>query len=194
MLMLMVNLDTLTGKQHLLPRSQHAGLLQELYQSIQQKDVEFEQYLQITEERSRNHQAEFFTRKSSVTAREDVKARNYFRLNYMYDLDVHTEGMRYLEKILELAKAENIEIVVFVPPVNYVLARQLLGEIFKEQYMCNIKKIQTVVEGWHNKFLDLSFCLEPELFAMPHTADETANEYGREKLAELLYQAAWEVL
>lgn len=193
-LMLMVNLDTLTGKQHLLPRSQHAGLLRELYQSIDHKNAEFEEYLLITEERSSNHQAEFFTRKSSGTGREDVKARNYFRLNYMYDLDIHTEGMIYLEKILELAKDETIKTVVFVPPVNYLLARQLLGERFMEQYVNNINKIRSVAERYDNRFLDLSFCLEPEMFAMPKTADETANEQGREKLAHLLYQAAWEEL
>lgn len=102
--------------------------------------------------------------------------------------------MIYLEKILELAKDETIKTVVFVPPVNYLLARKLLGERFMEQYVNNINKIRSVAERYNHRFLDLSFCLEPEMFAMPKTADETANEQGREKLAHLLYQAAWEEL
>lgn len=191
-LALMVNLDTLTGKQHLLPRSQHEELLQRIYQFSTTKNDEFEEYLQVVHQRNKNHKIEFFTRNPSGKVVSEQKAKNYFRLNYMYDLDIKTEGMAYLEKILDFARKENILVTAFTPPVNYTFARQLFGTKFQEKYIQNIEKIQSVVTEKQGTFLNLSFCLEPEFFAMPNTPDETANEQGRKQLTDLLFKAIQE--
>ncbi len=193
-LMIMVNLDTLTGKQHLLPRSQHEELLQQIYHLSNKENREFEKYLQVVHQRSQNYQIEFFTRNPYKKIVSENKARNYFRLNYMYDLDMETEGMIYLGKTLDLAETENIAVTAFIPPVNYIYAEKLLGDNFRRQYVQNVEKIRTFVAEKQCKFLDLSFCMEPELFAMPDTPDETANESGRKKLAHLLLDALQEEL
>ena len=51
----------------------------------------------------------------------DAKSKVYFRVNYLYELDVETEGIQYLKKIIQLARENNIKVIPFVPPVNYEL-------------------------------------------------------------------------
>lgn len=193
-LVVMVNLDTLTGRQHLLPRSQHVELLRMIYDRTENRDEEFEEYMKAVEERSKNIQAEFFTHQSQTEGEKakEVKAKNYFRLNYMYKLDVDTEGLVYFRKILEKARMENIEVIPFVPPVNYTLGIELLGEKFELKYKQNLEKIRQIVEENHKKLLDLSYCLGADMFAEPETPDETANEAGRKRMTELLYEAIQE--
>ena len=101
-LVIMINLDTLTGKQHLLPRSQHEELLRMVYEKAHVDSKEYEEYLEIVHERKKNLQAEFFTTnkfgKRDVPS--DAKSKVYFRVNYLYELDVETEGIQYLKKII----------------------------------------------------------------------------------------------
>lgn len=189
-LLVMVNLDTLTGIQHLLPRSQHEELLQKIYDITPQKRDEFSEYMQCVRERSRNIQAEFSTKGNSGTDKnlEEVKAKNYFRLNYMYKLDENIEGLQYLRKIIELAKEKGIVCIPFVPPVNYQLAERLFGEKFRVRYEDNMEIIRKIAKEKQVQLLDMSYSLNGEMFAYPNTPDETANEAGRKKIAELLYK------
>lgn len=184
-LVLMINLDTLTGKQHLLPRSQHEQLLRRVYAYISMQDEEFEEYLGDVHERTKNIQVEFSTEKPRTeTAQREVKARNYFKINYLYNLNIETEGMKYLVKILELAGEKHIKAILFVPPVNYEYGENLFGEVFLKKYEDNISKIKKIVEGQGYGLLDLSYILPAVMFAEENTPDETANELGRRRVAE----------
>lgn len=188
MLIIMINLDTLTGKQHLLPRSQHAELIQRIYDISDKRDEEFNEYLELVKKRSQNIQVEFSTLNRNIRQqnRNDAKARNYFKLNYMYDLDISTEGVLYLVKFLQDAERLGIKIIPFIPPVNYLFAESLIGEGFNIKYRQNIDKIKKIVENANVELLDMSFCLTPDMFAEPNTPDETANELGRRKVANIL--------
>ncbi|WP_075721647.1 hypothetical protein [Roseburia sp. 499] len=190
-LLVMVNLDTLTGKHHLLPRSQHVELLRMVYNKTENRDEEFEEYMRVVEERSKNIQVEFFTHKFQTEGEKakEIKAKNYFRINYMYNLNVETEGLVYLRKIFEKAREENIDVIPFVPPVNYTVGTKLLGEKFEVKYKQNLEKIRQIVEENKKELLDLSYCLGVDMFAEPETPDETANEVGRRRMTELLYEA-----
>lgn len=187
-LLVMVNFDTLTGMQHLLPRSQHAELIQRIFDGLDEKNDEFTEYTELVWERSKRIQAEFFTAKEGTkdSAVTDAKAKNYFRLNYMYRLDMETEGVIYLGKILELAAEEGVRVVPFIPPVNYQLGESLFGDKFKQSYEKNLEKVKRFVEEKGAELLDLSFSLTAEEFADRRTPDETANEYGRMKVALLM--------
>ncbi|MBE5930971.1 MAG: hypothetical protein E7268_07985 [Lachnospiraceae bacterium] len=187
-LVLMINFDTLTGKQHLLPRSQHTELLQLLLRNMKKSDAEFEEYVALTEERSKNIQMEFFIGTEKAGGNTEVKCRNYFKLNYMYELDTETEGVRYLLKILDVADAEGIKVIPFVPPVNYQMGRNLFGEVFEEKYNKNLQCIKRILAEREIELLDLSYALTMECFAEPTTPDETANEVGRGKIAKVLYE------
>lgn len=187
-LVIMINLDTLTGKQHLLPRAQHSELLQMIYDLSDNNDEEFCQYLELSNERSKNLQVEFLTINRGIDqlTSNNIKAKNYFRLNYMYDLKEDTEGIIYLKKILYDARQLGVEVISFIPPVNYLFAEKLIGEDFTNSYKKNVEKIKKVVKEANAKLLDMSFCLSSDMFAEPDTPDETANEFGRKKLAYTL--------
>ncbi|MBD5456945.1 MAG: hypothetical protein HDR27_00020 [Lachnospiraceae bacterium] len=190
---IMINFETLTGMQHLLPRSQHTELLKMLLDVQENPSDEFRQYVQISEERSKNLQMEFFTSPEENQPVTDVRARNYFRLNYLYNLDIKTEGIEYLLKILELTSVEGIAVLPFIPPVNYEYARKLFGESFDEKYGRNVEKVRAQVENAGFRLLDLSYALDASLFSTPTTVTETSNGRGREKVADLLYAAIQEM-
>lgn len=184
-LVIMINLDTLTGKQHLLPRSQHEQLLHRVYEYISMQDEEFKEYLNDVHERTKNLQVEFSTgRVCTKVEQREVKARNYFKINYLYDLNIETEGIKYLIKILDLAKEKQIKVVPFIPPVNHRYGEKLFGDIFAKRYGENVTKIRIVVEEQGYNLLDLSYILSSAMFAEENTPDETANELGRRSVAE----------
>ncbi len=192
-LMIMINFDTLTGKQHLLPRSQHSELLELLFMKMKKREKEFEEYIFVTKERRKQVQMEFFTGNRKKGGSTEAKCRNYFKLNYLYDLDLSTEGIVYLKRIFEEASKEGIKVIPFIPPVNYKLGRKIYGEEFDQRYGSNVRKVKELAEGYGWRLLDMSYCLEPEMFAEPTTADETANERGRERIVGLLCDAIKEM-
>lgn len=185
-LVIMINLDTLTGKQHLLPRSQHEELLKTVYQKLDFCDQEYEEYLEIVHERNKNLQAEFFTTNNINNVPMQTKSKLYMKINYLYTLDVNTEGIQYMIKIFRIAKERGIKVIPFIPPVNYELGEIIFGSKFKERYSENISKIEEITTEAGFKLLDMSYCLRQEEFAQPNTPDETANDIGRTKMANIL--------
>lgn len=192
-LALMVNFDVLTGKQHLLPRSQHAELLNLLLEAQETPSEEFRDYVRLAQERSKNLQMEFFTGPESAGGLSDAKARNYIRLNYLYDLDMASEGVRYLEKMLEEAVSEGVKTLAFIPPFNYQMAEHLMGDAYQAQYKSNQEKIHRMINAHGVCLLDMSFCLTSDLFSTPDTVSETSNDAGREIVADLLCRAIEEL-
>lgn len=192
-LVIMVNFEMLTGIQHLLPRSQHAELLRMLRDVQMNPTEEFTEYVQVAETRSQNLQMEFFTAPEETQPVTEAKARNYFRLNYLYSLNVHTEELEYLNKLFTLARAEDISVLPFIPPVNYEFARKLFGEMFDARYTENVKKVHEIVEFAGLRLLDLSYTLSASLFSTPTTVTETSNSQGREKVADMLCAAIQEM-
>lgn len=192
-LVIMINFETLTGKQHLMPRSQHLELMEELLAAQKNPTGEFAEYVRLAEQRSKNLQMEFFTGEENTEIFSEIKARNYMRLNYLYDLDVQTEGIEYLIRILEESAAEGVNVLPFIPPVNYELGRRIFGDVFDKKYRRNVEKVEEVVTSRGFRLLDLSYVLKSDLFSTPLTPSETANSAGRERLADLLYCAIQEM-
>lgn len=189
-LVVMINLDTLTGKQHLLPRSQHEELLQQVYKNTDIYDNEFEDYLAEVHERAKNIQIEFSTKKVNTNlAQQEVKARNYFKINYLYDLNIEAEGIKYLIKILDLARTKQMKVIPFIPPVNYEYGIKLFKTDFSRKYNSNIDKIKKIVKDKGYDLLDLSYSLPAKMFAEENTPDETANEFGRMIVAKEIISA-----
>lgn len=180
----MINFDTLNGYQHLLPRSQHEELLRAIYQLG--PAAEFEEYLHEVHKRSGNLRAEFSV--SGGSKNTLLKARNYFQFNYLYDLDIHTEGLIYLRRIFETLQNGSTKIVPFLPPVNFEYAAEIFGDQFKERYERNTAKITDLLREYDLELLDLSFALHANQFAEKFTPDETTNELGRRSVTKLLMQ------
>ncbi len=185
---IMINFETLTGRQHVLPRSQHNMLFHLLDDKLNYKDEEWIEYLNIVDERSQNIQIEMSHSSKRLTPEQerDMKNRNYLRLNYMYKLDVQTEGLVYFRKLVDFSKQNNVEIIPFVPPVNYELGQKYFGEKFNDMYNSNLMVLKELIDGLDIELEDLSHVFTSNYFAEEDTTDESVNERGRRYLRDRL--------
>lgn len=187
-IIIMVNFDTFTGKQHLLPRSQHTDLIKRIWEESNFNDQELLEYVKLTKKRFNNVQTEFFINGELDKNRKDINNKNklYFRLNYMYKLNKQNEGVQYLLKIINICLRENIQVIPYIPPVNYKLAEKFWGNIFLEKYNYNLNLIKNLISEKGISILDMSYLLVPNEFAEINTPDETCNFAGRCKILEQL--------
>ncbi len=188
----MLNFETLTGKQHLLPRSQHTKLMKAVSELAPDPDGELKKYYQITQERVKNVQAEFFTTDNFSAGHNyagmisDSASRVFFKLHYMYELDTDIESLMYLRKIMKLGEEQDIGIIPFVPPVNYERGTELFGEEFESAYSQNLQKLTDLVRSGGAELLNLSHICVKEEFAHVTTPDETTNYAGRCKITDAI--------
>lgn len=183
---IMANFETFTGKQHLLPRSQHAKLIEMISNAIENNDEELYEYVGITRERFQNFKVDYFA-SSQGTLKKMTKEKNdriVIRMNYMYELKEDNECIVYLKKIVNLCKDKKIKLLFFIPPVNYMYAEKIYGDKFTEKYSCNVKELCRIINECGSEVLDLSYLLSEDEFADIQTIDETANYRGREKISD----------
>lgn len=183
-ILVMANFETFTGKQHLLPRSQHTQLFEMLCQQV--KDKELEDYLQITRERSNNWQLDYFTSANSAAEKHKSNDKMVIRMNYMYQLQMDNECVQYMLLLHKFCKEQNIKLLFFIPPVNYQYAEKLWGEKFRSRYSENVRKLKMVLEEEQIEILDMSYLLLSSEFAAECTIDECTNYKGRIKEKEEL--------
>lgn len=178
---IMANFETFTGKQHLLPRSQHANLIQRISQSIENKDDELNEYVKITKERFDNFQMDYFASSKSIKKKmnRNINDKLVIGMNYMYELNEDNECIQYMKKIIALCKTNAINLLFFIPPANYMYAEELYGKVFAEKYNKNVSKLRDILQYENIELLDMSYMLESNQFAEIHTIDETANYEGR---------------
>lgn len=180
---LMTNFETFTGKQHLLPRSQHLPLLEKVY-ACSQEDKEFTEYLKVVKERTENFQIEIAGQ--NVEDDYENRARIYMRYNYMYRLKEDNENILYMQKMIQMLNENGVKVITFIPPVNYQLAERLAIPKFKEKYEANVKTLTDILEKYDCKALNLAYLLTEDEFATSMTVDETANYLGRYKQADVI--------
>lgn len=188
----MLNFETLTGKQHLLPRSQHTELVKKVVELSSDPDGELKEYVKVVEERVKNIQAEFFTTNNYSSGKlsnnskgkiSDNASKVFFKLNYMYKLNPEIESIMYLKRIMKLAIEKGFKVLPFVPPVNYERGIELFGKKFEEAYNYNLELLKEIISDYGFSLLDLSHICTKDLFAHATTPDETTNYLGREKIA-----------
>lgn len=195
-IVVMLNFETLTGKQHLLPRSQHTPIIKASCECSPDPTGEMHEYLKTVEERVKNVNAEFFTTSKFSANKEqnnkagkisNVAAKMFFKMNYLYSLDVEMESIRCLKDIMAMAKEKNIMVIPFVPPVNYEHGRELFGEeVFETKYTANLNKLRQIVADEGYELLDLSHICTKKEFAHVTTPDETTNIIGRKLVTEAI--------
>lgn len=187
-LILEINPEMMTGKQHLLPRSQHENLLKKIYETLSHSDKDFEKYLEKVKERSKNYQIEFYVNESG-NMRRGINAVNYFKLNYLYKLRSNSEAIDMLKKILQVGRKNNVRILGFIPPVNYMYAEKLFGKEFFVKYDAIREGLKSVADNDGILLLDYSYEFKSEEFSEPDSSSETLNEVGRIKLANSMIAA-----
>lgn len=183
----MINFETLTGKQHLLPRSQHTKLMEMINNIIGNQSIEFSEYTNLTKSRIENVNAEFFTTNKYTTNNKgnisEKASKLFLKLNYMYNLDLNIEPMEYFIKIIDFCIENNIKLVPFVPPVNYELGIELFGDKFEACYSKNLEVLKFVISEKGFELLDLSHIITKTYFSHSSTPDETVNYEGRQIVA-----------
>lgn len=187
---IMANFETFTGKQHLLPRSQHARLIEMISNSLGNSDEELSEYVEVTKERFNNFKVDYFasSQKTLDKMSKDKNDRIVIRMNYMYELKEDNECIVYMKKIINLCNRNGIKLLFFIPPANYMYAEELYGDKFSERYDANVKKLKHIIDENNAVLLDLSYLLENDKFADVHTIDETANLEGRKKVADKIVE------
>lgn len=184
----MINFETLTGKQHLLPRSQHTKLIEMINTMIQNDSSEFSEYKDLTKSRVENVNAEFFTTNKYTTNNKgninEKASKLFLKLNYMYNLDLNIEPVRYFVKIIDFCIENNIKLIPFVPPVNYQLGIELFDNKFEECYSRNLEALKLLISEKGFELLDLSHIITKAYFSHSSTPDETVNYEGRQIVAD----------
>lgn len=190
-IVMMINFETLTGKQHLLPRSQHTFLIRSTCEITPDPDGKMHEYLELTETRVKNVKAEFFTTDKFTSGKsnnENGKISNtaskmFFKMNYLYNLDTEMESIECIREIMKLSRDNDIKLIPFIPPVNFERGAELFGiETFETGYKNNVKKLRKVINEGGYELLDLSHICSSGEFAHVTTPDETTNYFGRKRV------------
>lgn len=186
---IMANFETFTGKQHILPRSQHS-ILFKMLNNINKDNDELRQYANLTKERFDNFKMDYFTTSTNEfnNNKQITNDKIVLKMNYMYSLKEDNECIIYMKKIIELCKLENIKLLFFIPPANYMYAQQLFGDSFKHKYEQNVHVLTDIFDKTKTMWIDLSYVLTSSQFADLHTIDETANYEGREIVSDILVE------
>lgn len=185
-LLLLLVMEVLTPKAHIMPRTQHPSLIRSLVNVTQHPRVAFSEYAKLTEERFNRFQVESFAsfQESSCNANE----RLYMKMNYLFKIREETEGIVYLKKTIRLLNDNNIPIVLYIPPVNYMQGKRFFGKDFMTKYVQNFKKLYGFLDAENLEYsvADASFLLSENEFAAANTIDETSNYAGRIKLLNFI--------
>jgi len=195
MVALMCNMEVFTGKQHMLPRSQHAKLIERLSNSIENKEKELLEYVAVTKERFENFANDYFTSSEEAMngMSQDKNDKIVMKLNYMFKMDENNECIVYLKKFIEFCKEEGIKLLLFIPPANYEYAQKVWGERFDEKYKANVAVLQKIASEHEVPMHDFSYRLKSEQFAALTTIDETLNQVGRRIICDELSQLVEEI-
>ena len=184
LLLLLLVMEALTPKAHLMPRTQHPTLLKKVIKATPSPSPDFEDYAKLAQERFDKFQVESFATSSSQEQSEKL----FMKMNYLFKIKENTEGVVYLKKTIKLLNDANIPVVLYIPPVNYMQGEKFFGESFNAQYSENFTKLYEMLdkENLKYKVADASFLLTKDEFAATNTIDETANYKGRSKIVQFL--------
>ena len=186
LLLLLLVMEVLTPKAHLMPRTQHPALIHSLVTAAQNPRADFSEYAKLAEERFNRFQVESFA--SFNTSEGEASEKLYMKMNYLFKIREETEGVVYLKKTIKMFNEEGIPIVLYIPPVNYMQGEKFFGHDFKSRYMENFTKLFGFLDSEHLEYdvADASFLITEDEFAAANTIDETTNFSGRNKLLKFL--------
>ena len=185
-LVVLLALEALTSKAHLMPRTQHSQLIQKLAAAIGNADSELSEYAQLTEERFNRFQIESFA--SANSAKNEPSEKLFMKMNYLFSIKDTSEGVIYLIKTVKLMNECNVPIVFYIPPVNYMQGEKYFGDEFNRKYKENFEKLFSFLnrELLEYHVADASHLLDSNEFAATNTIDETSNYSGRRKQVRFL--------
>lgn len=108
-------------------------------------------------------QEEMFVYYAEPPAEEDLEETLVYY--YMYDLSASHRKLDSLLKIVHLLRQHEIELLLYITPVNYQQGQRHHGEQFEAKFAANTEVIKKLLAEKRVELLDLSFGLEAYAFS-----------------------------
>lgn len=129
-----------------------------------------------------------------VSDQEDDKLsemKKGFIFNYMQPLNINHRKLNSLLKICEIGNTNNLNIIMYITPIDYRRAEKLKITRFKQQQYDNIKTIKSALSTYTVDLIDLSMELDSSYFHYNKRPNEHLNMKGRQKVAKALRSAIY---
>ncbi len=181
-----VNIPFCNSIQTKLPQSQHSELFKMIQKEMPVQDIEFDQYVVLTEKRSHNINAKSFSTKTNKVERDaNYVEKLLTKTRYMYEFNEENENIVYLRKMLELLQRNKIKPMPFIPALNYYTGIDFYGEGFVNRYNAICDNIKKCVSEYGIKILDMSYLLKKEYYT-GNRMTKFPNAEGKEKEISML--------
>lgn len=191
-IVLLINWRNITSYNHLLPRTQKTGLIEEMIRYTQElgyNEIEslLEDDLKTALERIGNYNLENQYSPQNVVSDLDEDTRiSYLKISDLEELDKEAEEYVYLEKLLKAAYLKKIKVYLIVEPYNYELIVDLLGECALKIYEENYRFLSELAARYEAKVADAGRLLGEEDFLATRTVGDALRMDGRKRFAEFV--------
>ncbi len=136
---------------------------------------------------------EFYDLIKSSPSTEDEKRyrkRHIYIFHYLYPLLPVNPKLLFLTKLIELLRELNINLLVYITPINYQGGNRYVGNDFSNLFQGNVGVVRDILfpflERNTVRFLDISQSLSSEYFFNVDEATEHLNQHGREQVAKVI--------
>lgn len=189
-LWLFVSYETLTEFHHLLSRTQHVGALELIQEKGNINDVDFMEYIQIAKKRAANYRIELQYSPQRTTNDKEMNMeeiqKSYLRINLLHNINLKSEEVQYLKKILETSAKEGIMPYIILTPVNYELARKYCGKEFDNIYNSNNLKLKKFIVNLGAIYFNMGTLLTAKNFIAVETINDGIYGEGQKKVIQYL--------
>lgn len=164
---------------------QHVNFVEQL-QTILEPDSEVETHLHLL-----NHRLQQSLKGKKILKADSLEEnrRTVYELKYQYEIDDQNENIVYTKKILEFASENNIPVILFFPPVDYLLAENICGKQFLSRYRTNIRNMQSMLQSYEFEYIDASTLVKSDGFVQQITSPDInpwLNKKGQDIVMEFL--------
>lgn len=170
------------GKQNYL---QHKLFIEQLMR-LAPSNNEICEYSQMIEERL----------KRSIIGNNPIKSGDFedsrkrvYKLKYNYNIREDDESVVYTKKILASMNEKGVPVILYFPPVDYMLAKTVCGEDFPIKYTSIINSIRSFLVEYSYYCIDASFIADSDCFVQQVNSPDTnpwLNEKGQKRLLDFL--------
>lgn len=117
------------------------------------------------------------------TSENVINSLVYF---YLYELKDDHRKLQSMVKLAEIYRAQGINVIFYITPIDYQVGNYYLGEKFTEQVAKNVAVITETLQREDVILLDFSFSLTSDFFNWAKYPNEHLNEDGRNFIAQNL--------
>ncbi|MEM7333966.1 MAG: hypothetical protein AAF490_17915 [Chloroflexota bacterium] len=120
---------------------------------------------------------------SGVTAESREASLIY---SYMAQIPPDHRKLKAMIELVDTYQSHNIDVILYITPIDYQFGESLLGERFTVQVENNTVVISQLLADKDVQLLDLTFALESEFFNWDKYPNEHLTEHGRSFIADQL--------